>query len=158
METSSPPWDHGPATVPKRCHKKTIKVIFSDPCASLWGVVAKKTSLCENPIIYYVLASFCVSWRVVFHPQNGLGDAMCTRSFLFESPLPTSGAKVTPKVAPRSPQGEPKGAQRDHKDAKRHPRDIEKPSKNQAATPPGHPRPPGRLQGYPPVRKLIPKS
>ena len=154
VETSSPQWGQRPATVPKRCHKRNLKATFSDPCASFWAAVANKSALCENPIICNVLASFCVSWRVPFHPQNGLGNAMCTRSFLFEFPLPTSGAKMTP----RSPQGRPKGAQRDHKDAKRHPGDIQKPWKNQPATPPGHPRLPGRLQGYPPVRNLTPKS
>ena len=92
VETSSPKWGQRPATVPKRCHK-SLKATFSDPGASLWAAVAKKSALCENPIIYNVLTSFCVSWRVPVHPRNGLGNAMCTRSLLFETPLPTSGVK-----------------------------------------------------------------
>jgi hypothetical protein len=103
--TLSPQWGQRPATVPKRCHTRGLKSTFSDPCASLWDAVAEKSALCENPITHYVLHSFCMSWRVPLHPQSGLGNAMCTRSFLLESPLPTSGAKVTPKVAPRVPKG-----------------------------------------------------
>ena len=138
----------------KRGHERGATATFSDPCASLWAAVAKKSAICESHVIYYVLTSFYVSWRVPFHPQNGLGNAMCTRSFLFESPLPTSGAKVMPKVAPRQAQGRPKGPQGRQKTPPGHLKAI----KNQPATPPGHPRPPGRLQGYPPVRKLTPKS
>ena len=48
VETSSPQWDQRPATVPKKCHKSNLTATFSDPCASLWGAVAKKSALCEN--------------------------------------------------------------------------------------------------------------
>ena len=124
--TLIPQWGQRPATVPTKCHKRNLKATFSDPCASLWGVVANKSALCENLIIYNVLNTFCGSWRVPFHAQNGLENAMCTRRFLFESPLPTSGAKVTPKVAPRRAQGSPKGPRGRQKTPPRHLKTIKK--------------------------------
>jgi hypothetical protein len=54
METWSPQWGQGFATVPKRCHKRGLKATFPNPCASLWIAVAKKNAPCENPIIYNV--------------------------------------------------------------------------------------------------------
>ena len=139
--------------MPTKCHKRNLKATCSNPCASLWAAVAKKSALCENPIIYYVLASFCVSWRVSFHPRNGLGDAMCTRSFLFESPLPTSGAKVTPKVAPRRAQGCPKGSQGRQKTPPGHLKTIKK----STCDPTWSSKAAREAPGVPPSKEIDPK-
>jgi hypothetical protein len=121
-----------PTVGPKTRHsaekvaQKKFQSLFFGPLCAVWAAVAKKNALCEKPIIYDVLTSFYVSWHVPFHPQNGLGNAMCTRSFLFESPLPASGAKVTPKVAPRQAQRRPKGPQGRQKTPPGHPKTIKK--------------------------------
>ena len=64
VETSSPKWGQSPARIPKRCHARGLKATFLDPSASLWDAVAKICVFCANPLIYYVLSSFC--WRVPF--------------------------------------------------------------------------------------------
>ena len=108
METSSPPWDHGPATVPKRCHKRNLKATFSNPCASLWAAVAKKSALCGNHSIYNVLNTFCASWRVPFHTQMDSRMQCAPEGFflslLFQL-LVQSDAQGRPKAGPRVPKG-----------------------------------------------------
>jgi hypothetical protein len=66
VETSSPQWGQRLATVPKRCHKIGLKASLSDPCASLWAAVAKKSALCGN-IMYHVLTS---SFVLCFSPSK----------------------------------------------------------------------------------------
>ena len=95
----------------QKVSQKMSKSNFFEPLCVALGCRCKKNYTLRVPHYIYVLASFRVSWRVPFHPQNGVGNSMCTRSFLFASPLPTSGAKVTPKVAPRQAQGCAKGPQ-----------------------------------------------
>jgi hypothetical protein len=124
-------YSHGAVSERTRCHHRGVKdtprfqkvphsspkAPFSEPRASLLGAVATKSALCRNISIYFGLASLYASRPLPFRPQNRLGNAMCTRSFLFHSFMPTCGAKVMP----RSPQGRPKGSQRDRKEPKSHP-------------------------------------
>ena len=61
---------------------------------------------------------------------------------------------LTPKVAPRQAQGISKGP----KGAPKPPLGRLKTIQNRSGTPPGYPREPGRLQGYPREGKMTPKS
>ena len=102
-----PKTPQGGPKVPKR----SPKAHFSEPQASLLGAIAATAVLCKNISIYYGLATLSGSGRLPFRTHSRLGNAMCTTDALFHVFRPTFGAKVTPKVAPREPQGRPKGPQ-----------------------------------------------
>ena len=85
--------------------------------------------------LWALLLFFLHAWTV--NVKDGLIICMSTRSFR----IAHSQATECPEITARQ---------------KTHPRHL-KTIKNQRAPPPGHPRPPRRLQGYPPIKHLITK-
>jgi hypothetical protein len=130
------------------------KALFSEPAASLLPAVARKSALCENMNIYFGLHTFYGSVPLLFRTHNRLGNAVCTRSCLFQSSMTTSGATVTPKVAPRQAQGIPKGPPGPQKPSPGHLKTIKKSTCDPTWAPKGAREAPG----VPPGRKMTPKS
>jgi hypothetical protein len=117
---------------PKTCHgahkvsEKESKSYFFRPLCVILGRRCEKNCTLRQPTY---LPCFRHILRVLARPfsrSKWIRECSVHQKVSFEFPLPTSNAKVTPKVAPRRAQVSPKGPRGRQKTPPRHLKTIKK--------------------------------